>query len=190
MASIPGIALDQTVRLSRALIFALMVFAFLTLPSSGRAQVVDDISQTAPPPPKLLSKEEKEQLSAVFETKKVTKLALELMEIRMKKAEEADARDDFQAMFTELGGFHALMDYTLNFLLNRHEKGKKAFNDFKKYEIGLRTFTSRIELIRRDLPIKYEFYVRTLFKYLRETRAKAIDPLFGDSVVRDKENPD
>lgn len=190
MAVISGTVSNQTGPRRYMPVFALLVLVLISFPLLNAAQPTDDISQTAPPPPKVLSKEEKTQLTAITETRKVTKLALELMEVRMKKAEEADARDDFQAMFEELGGFHALMDYTIDFLLDRHGEGKKAFNDFKKYELGLRNFTPRLELLRRNLPYKYEYYVRTLFKYLRDTRAKAIDPMFGEGVVREKQNPD
>ena len=150
------------------------------------AQEPDDLSRIAPPPARTLSKEEKDLLGSQSEIKKVTKVALELMESRMKKAEAADSQDNFEGMFIELGSFHALMDYTLAFLLDKHSDGKKAFNDFKRFELGLRGYTPRLELIRRDLPIKYEYYVRTLIKYLRAARSKAIDPLFDDSVVREK----
>jgi hypothetical protein len=50
----------------------------------------------------------------------------------------------------------------------------------------LRSYTPRLELIRRDLPIKYEYYVRVLIKVLREARARAIDPLFDDTVLRER----
>jgi hypothetical protein len=152
------------------------------------SQPPEDLSQTAPPPAKTLSKEEKDLLNSQVDSKKYTKAALELMEVRMKRAEEADARDDFDGMFVELGAFHALMDHSLDFLLKKHSDGKKAFSDFKRYELGIRGFSPRMELLRRDLPIKYEYYVRVLMKYLREARSKAIDPMFGDSVVPDKNN--
>lgn len=168
---------------------ALTVSSFLLLfTASVYCQPPDDLSQTAPPPAKTLSKEEKDLLTAQSDSKKYTKTALELMETRMKRAEEADARDDFETMFVELGAFHALMDHSLDFLLKKHGDGKKAFNDFKRYELGIRGFSPRMELLRRDLPLKYEYYVRVLMKYLREARAKAIDPMFGDSVVPNKNN--
>lgn len=170
-----------------ALLVFMVAAIFLSFSDPAAAQEpTPDLSRIAPPPIRVLSKEEKDLLASQTETKKVTKIALELMESRMKKAEEADSQDNFDAMFVELGSFHALMDHTLNFLLDKHGDGKKAFNDFKRYELGLRGFTPRLELIRRDLPIKYEYYVRTLIKYLREARSRAIDPLFGDSVVREK----
>ncbi|HLA94837.1 MAG TPA: hypothetical protein VK612_03885 [Pyrinomonadaceae bacterium] len=170
-----------------AILMCLFILAFFSLPSSGYTQPPEeDLSRYAPPPARTLTKEEKDLLASTNETKKLTKIALELMEARMKRAEEADSRDDFAGLFVELGGFHGLMDFALDFLLDKHNDGKKAFSDFKRYETGLRSYTSRLELIRRDLPIKYEYYVRVLIRVLRDTRAKAIDPMFGDSVVREK----
>ena len=175
--------------LRRMVTLALALGGFLLFSAAAAcSQPPEDLSQTAPPPAKTLSKEEKDLLNSQADSKKYTKIALELMEIRMKRAEEADARDDFDGMFVELGAFHALMDHSLDFLLKKHSDGKKAFNDFKRYELGIRGFSPRMELLRRDLPIKYEYYVRVLMKYLREARSKAIDPMFGDSVVRDKNN--
>lgn len=146
-----------------------------------------DMSRTAAPPPKELTKDEKDQLTLnASDLKKFTKVALDLMESRMKRAEEADARDDFDTMFKELGAFHALIDQSLDLILKRHNSGKKAFSEFKRYELGVRGFIPRMELIRRDLPIRYEYYIRILIKHLREAREKAIDPMFADSVVKDR----
>lgn len=184
----PSYTVRRRARRSACLTFVL-AGVLLSFTSAVQGQEpTPDLSNLAPPPIKVLSKEEKTQLASQTEIKKVTKIALALMESRMKRAEEADSQDNFDAMFVELGGFHALMDYTLDFLLDKHGDGKKAFNDFKRYELGLRGFMPRLELIRRDLPIKYEYYVRVLVKYLRDARSKAIDPLFGDSVVREKNN--
>jgi hypothetical protein len=49
--------------------------------------------------------------------------------------------------------------------------------------MGLRQFRPRLELIRRDIPVKYEAYVRNLIIYLREARAKAVEPFFSDTIV-------
>jgi hypothetical protein len=110
------------------------------------------------------------------------------MEIRLKKAEELNAQGKYSEMFQELGDFHALVDKTLEYL-DQNDTGKgKVLNNFKRVEMNLREFLPRLELIRRDLPAKYEFYVRSLAKYVREARSKAIDPLFGNTVIKDKNN--
>jgi hypothetical protein len=71
------------------------------------------------------------------------------------------------------------MDNTLDFLLRRDNGSSKIRNALKKYEIGLRGLAPRLELIRRDLPARFEPYVFRLIKNVRESRTKAIEPLFG-----------
>lgn len=193
---------------SRIVLFLLLSACFALLAATANAQTPEptvtpvanvtpspdpepgvDMLRLAPPPIKELTREEKDQLTASsFELKKFTKVSLELMEARMKRAEAADAADDFETMFKELGAFHALIDQSLDLILKRHNSGKKAFSEFKRYELGVRGFIPRLELIRRDLPIKYEYYTRVLIRHLREAREKAIDPMFGDSVVDEKRN--
>jgi hypothetical protein len=143
---------------------------------------------TAPPPLKILSKEEARQLSAETDIKKRTKLALVLMELRLKKAEELNAQQQFTEMYEELGGFHALVDRSLEFLDRNDDGGGKVLNNFKRLEMSLRAFLPRLEVIRRDLPEKYEFYVRELGKSIRSARSRAIDPLFSETVVKDNED--
>ena len=147
----------------------------------GQSPVIDD--ELAPPPLRLLSAEEKGKLAAENDVKRRTKLALELMDVRLKQAEAFDATEDHDRMFLQLGGFHGLMDNMLEFLDKSDKDSQKVLGNFKRFEIGLRGFTPRLELIRRDLPIRYENYVRSLIKNLRAARAKAIEPLFDDSVV-------
>ena len=172
----------------KSFIFAL--FLLLTVYCSLLTAYAQDDGQkgTAPPPLKIISKEENKQLAAETDIKKRTKLALGLMEIRLKKAEDLNSQQRFSEMFDELGGFHALVDRTLEFLDRNDNGGGKVLNNFKRMEMSLRAFLPRLELIRRDLPEKYEFYVRVLAKSIRNARSKAIDPLFSDTVVKDNEN--
>lgn len=143
---------------------------------------------TAPPPLKLLSKTEKSQLEAERDVKRRTKLSLDLMEVRLLKAEMLSNQESYRAMFTELGGFHALMDNTINFLSKSDTNQGKVLNNFKRVELSLRKYVTRLEVIRRELPVKYELYVRGLVKYVRQARSKAVEPLFGETVLRDNDN--
>lgn len=164
----------------------LLLSAFSFSPAFAQYEPPDDM---APPPVKNVSQAERSQLEAETEVKKRTKLALELMDLRLKKAEELNSRQEFTQMFLELGGFHGLVDNTLVFLtqVSRSDSGK-VLNNFKRLEIGLRTFIPRMEIIRRELPARYEFYVRILTRYLRDARSKAIEPLFGDTVVPNRKS--
>lgn len=104
------------------------------------------------------------------------------MDGRIAKAEKLYSSSDFDGMFTELGGFQALMDYSLDTLAKGPNQDKNL-NFFKKIEIGLRGFATRLEIIRHELPLRYDKYVSILLKYVRDARTKAVEPLFGNSVV-------
>ena len=129
-----------------------------------------------------MSNGERTQLDGQQGLKERTKLALALMSSRLSKAEELNAKSEFTAMYNELGGFHALMDDTLAFL-EMAPKKDKTLDNLKRFEMTLRGFAPRLALIRREAPQEYDHYVRVLLKYLRDARSKAIEPLFGNSVV-------
>ena len=38
-------------------------------------------------------------------------------------------------------------------------------------------------LIRREIPVEYDPYLKSLIRYLRDARTKAVEPLFADTVV-------
>ncbi len=151
--------------------------------SSGQRVIDDDL---APPPLKLLSQDEKTKLAGEVEVKKRTKLGLQLMDARLKLAETSYAAENYDEMFVHLGGFHGLMDNMLEFLNNSDKDSGKVLSNFKRFEIGIRAFTPRLQMIHYAVPTRYEQYVRNLLRNLRLARAKAIEPLFDDTVVPDK----
>jgi hypothetical protein len=173
--------LKTSARLFSAAAGLIFAFAFAAgLPAQATHQ--DD---QAPPPLRRISKDEKSRLESSKEPKQRIAAALALMDGRIKRAEELKNAENFDLMFLELGGFHGLMDNTLDFLNADLRQRGKALNHFKRYEMGLRTFTPRLELIRRDLPLRYDPYVVRLLKYLRDARTKSIEPFFGDTVIPD-----
>jgi hypothetical protein len=165
--------------------FSLLVCVNVKAQEEGEENIPANL---APPALKILSKEEKSALAGVSDIKNRTKLALDLMEVRLKKAEELNTQESFGALLTELGSFHALMDDALKFL-NRNDDGRgKVMSTFKRFEMTLRTFMPRLELIRRDLPERYEYHVRRLLKTVRDTRSKAVEPFFSTTIVPTKDN--
>lgn len=160
----------------------ILIFVFLACFSSSFGQDPVD-TNTSPPPLKVLSADERKQLNATIDVKKRTKLALDLMEHRIKSAERLRASSEYDAMFKELGGFQAIIDDTLEFLFISDKDKKKVIFNFKRFEIGLRFFSPRLELLRREVPPQYQAYIRELILDVRDARAKAIEPLFSDSVV-------
>lgn len=153
--------------------------------TAGSINAQEEIIPTnlAPPAVKVLSKEEKTALAGVTDVKDRTKLALDLMEVRLKKAEEQNTQEMFNGVLSELGGFQALMDDAIRFLNRNNNGGGKSMNNFKKFEMALRAFMPRIEILRRDLPERFEFHVRSLLITVRDTRSKAVEPFFSTTIL-------
>lgn len=162
------------------------IFA-LILPLTSLAQI--DPDETAPPPIKLISKDERGRLGMGKDPKERTKVAIELLTTRISTAEKLMAVRDFDGVFRELGGFQGLLDDHLEFLIKNDNDSGRALDNFKRFEIGLRSFVPRIEAIRRELPDRFEPFVRSVGKYLRDARSKALEPLFSDTVVREPTKP-
>lgn len=169
----------------RFLLFVIYIipFAFSFIAASPiMAQDEEPPLDVAPPPLKLLTKDEKTSLEAQDSNiKKRTKVSLELMDARLLRAEKFHAESDFKDSLTELAGFHALLDNTLAFLL-KTDSGKSD-RSFITFEIYLRKQVPRLETIRREMPLKYGYYVGKLMTAVRDARSKAVEPLFDDSVV-------
>jgi|GEM_PF-829556 len=177
-------ALSAHRRIELVLIGLSLIF-LLGSEATCMAQVPTEDPDAAPPPIRVISKEEQQLLAAETAVKKHTSIALELMSKRLDNAESLNSAGRFDDMYSELGSFHALMDDALHFLIKQDTDSGRVLNNFKKLEIGLRAFQPRLETIRRDLSSRYEPYIRTLIKYIHEAREKAIEPMFGKTVVRD-----
>lgn len=173
--------------LLRALFVISLLASFAIAQPPGNEDEIEFDPNAAPPPVRAMSDRERDQLDAQQGLKDRTKLALALMSSRLSRAEELNAKNDHTAMYSELGGFHALMDDTLDFLEAAPRKDK-TLDNLKRFEMTLRGFAPRLALIRREIPIEYDHYVRVLLKYLRDARSKAIEPLFGNQVVPTRRN--
>lgn len=167
------------------LTFLLVSLSFISFGQGASAQDDDDYAFAAPPPVRSMSKDEHGQLAGASGVKNRTKLALELMNARLARAEEFNTRGDFTQMYNELGGFHALMDDTLEFLTESNKERSGVLNNFKRFEIGLRAFAPRLGVLRREIPPEFDPYLKSLIRYLRDARTKAVEPLFADTVVPD-----
>lgn len=157
----------------------LMLFAFAHDASAQSAGVSDDF----PPPLKTISKSEKKALEAEGDPKKRMAVSLELIEGRLKRAETASSQSAYRQMFFELGALQGLVGNSLEYLYKVNRGTDKDFDNFKRFEMALRTFTPRIEMLRREAPERYDGYLQSVLKEIREARSKAVEPLFGDRVV-------
>lgn len=162
--------------------FCLFAFAFCFSATPALAQPAEEI-ETAPPPLKSISKEEKLQLESEPNIKKYTQLALNLMEMRLKAAETQTNENNYREALDTLGGFQTLLENTLGFLSRNDVESDKVQNNLKRFELSLREKTSRLEVMRRAMPSRYAFHVQKLIRIVRDARSRAVEPLFGETVV-------
>ena len=160
------------------------LYSLLSTPVSAQ-----DDPDLAPPPLRTVTKNELSKLGSTDDIKARTKLALDMMTAHILAAEQLNGNADFDGMFRELGGFQGLLDNSLDYLKIHDNNSNKILDNFKRLEIGIRAFSPRLEAIRRDLPTRYEDYVRTLLIYVRDARSRAMEPMFSDTVVPNKKNP-
>jgi hypothetical protein len=165
--------------LLRAVAFA-FALAVCSVPTHAQSE---DESGEFPPPLKSLSKNEERLLDDERNISRRTTAALRLMELRLKKAEELSAATAYRAMFFELGAFHGLMDRTLDDLKRNNRRSSRDLENFKKLELALRSFTPRVEIMRREAPPRFENYVAELLKAMRDSRTEAVQPMFSDAIL-------
>jgi len=170
--------------------YALMLLAFsLFTINCSLIAVSAQEDDAAPPPVKVITKEDRTKLDAVADLKVRTKLAVDMLKLKVDTVEKLDAKEDFDGVFSELGRFRGLLDYTIGFLQKQDAKQNKTLDNYKRLELFLRSAAPRLEVIRRDLPLRYDEYVREFQIYIRDARRKVIEPLFGDTVLPgDSEN--
>ena len=162
----------------RTMFLALLIFYFLLFNFATFAQEEPPID-VVPAPEVLLSKTEIKDLDSEKNIKKRTQLSLEIMEIRLKNAETFNGQPKFKEVLSELGSYQALLEDSFKFLEMNDLKNEKVQNNIKNLEITLKKHTSRLELIRREMPFKFGWHVGKLMKLVRQIRSKAIEPLFG-----------
>jgi hypothetical protein len=139
----------------------------------------------APPPPmKFVSRDERVQLSATRDAKSRIRAAIELAEVRLSRAEQLTAGQQYEAASTELGNYQGLVEDALDYLDNAAESGKASRDTYKRLEMAMRAHCSRLEAIRRVTPSEYAIHVKATCECARNARTEALNGFYGDTVIR------
>ena len=168
-------------------LFSLVAFFCLTgfvFGQQDSAQQVDyeESSDTAPPPVYSMSSAEKSQLDGETDFKRRTQLCLTLADTRLRNAEAATEQQDYQTALTNLGSYLAIVENHIKFLEKNGYTGKVRDN-FRRMDITLRSYTPRIEMIRRTTPFEYAVHLKGILNFTRDARARALDSFFSDSIL-------
>lgn len=162
---------------------ATLASAFLSTPAQ------DDPPELAPPPVKVIPPPLLKELDAKKDIGDRTKMIVKQLGLTLADAEKAHSGSDHDGMFRDLGIFEALIDNSLDFLDGRNDGRGKVLDNYKRVEIALRGFIPRLETLRREIPLRYEDYVRKLIQYVRDARTRATEPLFSNTVIKTRTSP-
>ena len=174
--------LKQTVNglFSLVAVFCLTGFVFGQEVQTVDYQGADD---TAPPPVFTLSGAEKSQLTNESDLKRRTQLCLMLADARLRSAEAATDREDFQAALLDLGSYQAIIENHIKFLERGNYSDGKVRDNFRRMDITLRSYAPRIETIRRTTPFEFAVHLKSILNFTRDARARALDSFFSDTIL-------
>jgi hypothetical protein len=150
-----------------------------------RAQENPPAQLTAPPPPKVISPEERSQIDEKKEAKDRIRTTLELAEGHLSKAQLLTEQHEFHGASTELGRYAALIEDAFAFLSPMTRDRNKTRDLYKRLELALRAHGPRITSIRRVTPLEYAVWIKQLEDFARKGRTEALNSFYGHTVVRD-----
>jgi hypothetical protein len=152
---------------------------------ASRAQ--DPVAQqlTAPPPLKIVSREERARMEGASDAKARVRTVIELAELRLAKAEVLTGDQNFEAATAELGVYQGLIDDVLNYLSPMMRDKNKTRDLYKRIELALRAHGPRLTAIRRSTPMEYAVWIKELEEFARQGRTEALNSFYGHTVFRE-----
>ena len=171
-----------------------LLLAFVCLPSA-HAQPGAQPSPTpltAPPPLKLITKEDKAQLDQTKDAKQKLRLTIELCSGHLTRAEQLTNDGNYDAASAEVGSYHALIENSLEELAALKRDSNKTRDLYKRLELALRADGPRLTAMRRITPLEFAVWIKKVEDFARAGRTEALNSFYGHTVVREpqKEKPE
>jgi hypothetical protein len=147
---------------------------------------------SAPPPFKVVSREERSRIDQAGDAKGRIRVTIELAELRLAKAEVLTGESNYDGAAAELGRYEALIDDALAYLSPLLREKNKTRDLYKRIELALRAHGPRLTAIRRSTPLEYAVWIKALEEFARRGRTEALNSFYGHTVFREpqKKNED
>ena len=169
----------------------LLLLAFVCVPVVG-AQDPQPTPLPAPPPFKMIVKDERAQIEQTNDSSKRLRLIIDFAAGHLGRAEDHTARENYEVASTEVGMYHALIEHALVFLSTFKRDSNKTRDLYKRLELALRGHGPRLTAMRRTTPLEFAVWIKQVEDYAREARTTALNSFYGHTVVREpqKTGPD
>ncbi|MGH9871729.1 MAG: hypothetical protein ACRD9S_04590 [Pyrinomonadaceae bacterium] len=169
----------HTIRSSPVILLFVALFA-----PAVNAQDPRPIDQTAPPPAKVITREERLQLNQSKDEKARIKLSIELAEIHLANAENHTSQQQFEGAAAEAGKYWALIEDALSFMKTVNRKGNRRRDLYKRLELSLRAHGPRWATMRRNTPAEYAVWIKEIEEFARNGRTEALNSFYDNTVIR------
>lgn len=143
---------------------------------------------TAPPPFKMIVKEERAAIEQSNEPSKRLKLTIEYATAHLGVAEQHTTQGNFEAASTEVGMYHALIENALAFLSTFKRDSNKTRDLYKRLEMALRAQGPRLTAMRRITPLEFAVWIKQVEDFARDGRTEALNSFYGHTVVREQKS--
>jgi len=138
----------------------------------------------APPPAKVITREERAQINQAKDEKARVKLTIEFAETHLTNAEGHTSQQQFEGAAGEAGRYWALMEDALGFMKTVDRKGNRRRDLYKRLELTLRAHGPRWATIRRSTPAEYAVWIKEIEEFARNGRTEALNSFYDDTVIR------
>lgn len=170
-------------------IITIGIFFLVVCVPAASGQETPVIEQpSAPPPVRLITKEDRSRVDAVKDSKARLRTTIELAEGYLTDAELRTSQEDYDAASAALGKYWALAEEALNFLGAMDSDHNKTRDLYKRLELALRAHGPRLIAIRRTTPLEYAVWIKELEVFARKGRTDALNSFYGDTVIKDPQS--
>jgi hypothetical protein len=145
---------------------------------------------TAPPPLKVIVREERAQLDQTKDQKDRLKLTIDLAVAHLAKAEQLTNQTEYEKAQEEVGMYHALIENSLEVLGALKQDSGKTRDLYKRLELALRAHGPRLTAMRRVTPIEFAVWIKKVEDFARDGRTEALNSFYGHTVLREQKNPE
>lgn len=145
---------------------------------------------TAPPPFKMIVKQERTEIESTNDSKKRLKLIIQFAGDHLERAEQHTSRQNYEAASAEVGMYHALIENALQFLSTFKRDSNKTRDLYKRLELSLRADGPRLTAMRRVTPLDFAVWIKHVEDFARDGRTEALNSFYGHTVVRESKRPD
>jgi len=143
--------------------------------------------QIAPPPLKIITRQERSQLDESKDPKSRMKITLEFAETHLANAEHHTSQHEYDSAAAEAGMYWALVENALTFMKTIDRDNNRKRDLYKRLELALRSHGPRITLMRRSTPTEYSVWIKEIEDFARKGRTEALNSFYGNTVVRDNQ---